>query len=70
MGICVIPIFTTKAAEVPDMDEMAKKFQDAADNGTTIVSDAFMDFTKMSSANTCNERMRGVFLDMYNLGYI
>lgn len=70
MGICVIPIFTAKALEIPDMDEMAKKFQESADNGTKVEADTFMDFSKMSTANTCNERMRDVFVDMYNLGYI
>lgn len=70
MGICVIPIFTTKAADVPDMDEMARKFKESTDNGTKLELDTFMDFSKMSSANTCNERMRDVFVDMFNLGYI
>lgn len=70
MGIMVVPIFTSHAADIPDMDEMAKKFKEKADSGETLEIKDMIDFTSMSSAQTCNERIRDIFIDMHNLGYI
>lgn len=66
----ILPMITSKAEEIPDLDEMAQKMQDSKDNKIEVDPKEFMDFTKMSTANTCNQRMRDVMTDMYNLGYI
>lgn len=63
-------MITSKADEIPDLDEMAQKMQDKQENKTEMDPKEFMDFTKMSTANTCNQRMRDVMIDMHNLGYI
>lgn len=70
MAIMILPMITSNADEIPDLDEMAQKMQDMKDNKTEMDPKDLMDFSKMSTADTCNKRMRDVFIDMYNLGYI
>jgi hypothetical protein len=70
MAIMVLPMITSNADEIPDLDEMAQKMKDNKDNNTQIDPKEYMDFTKMSTANTCNQRMRDVMIDMVRLGYI
>lgn len=70
MGICVIPIFTSQVEDIPDMDELARKFKETADAGEKPDVKDFINFSSSTSTNACNVRMRDVFIDMYNLGYI
>lgn len=70
MATMILPIITTYADEVPDLDEMARKMQDRVDRKMEIDPKEFMDYTKTRSVNLCNERMRDVIIDMFNLGYI
>lgn len=69
MAIMVLPIFTSNAEDVPDMDEMAEKFKDRQENGTEF-DESLMNFSSASTINVYNDRMSGVFIDMVNLGYI
>jgi hypothetical protein len=69
MAIMVLPIFTSKAEDVPDMDEMAEKFKEMQDNGTEFKEEDIK-FTTDETRGAYNERMIGVFQDMYDLGYI
>lgn len=70
MAIMILPMITSNADEIPDLDDMAQKMKESQDNKIEIDPKEFMDFTKMSTASTCNQRMRDVMIDMYNLGYI
>lgn len=63
-------MITSNADEIPDLDEMAQKMQVMQENKTEMDPKDLMDFTKMSTADTCSKRMRDVMIDMYNLGYI
>ena len=65
----VLPVFTSTAEDIPDMDVMAEKFKEARDNGTKIEENV-INFSSTSSLNVYNERMSGVFQDMHDLNYI
>lgn len=69
MAIMVLPIFTSNAEDTPDMDEIAEKFKDMQENGGTLV-ESDMKFSSEKTIGVYNERMSGVFNDMYDLGYI
>lgn len=68
MAIMVLPIFTSKSDDIPDMDAMAEKMQSAIDNGTQL-DESEINFTSSKTVNVYNERMLGVFQDMYDLKY-
>lgn len=65
MAVMVLPIFTTNADDLPDMDEMAEKYQNGEELDT-----AEYDLSKSKTIGVYNTRMSGVFHDMCNLGYI
>ncbi|CAO1394910.1 unnamed protein product [Diamesa serratosioi] len=65
MAVMVLPVFTSNAADLPDMDEMAEIYQ----SGEEIDMTEF-DFTSSKTIDVYNKRMLGVIHDMYNLGYI
>jgi hypothetical protein len=63
----VLPIFTSK--DVPDMDEIAEKFQEMQNTGSKF-DENLVNFTSEKTADAYKERMTGVFQDMFDLGYI
>ncbi|CAO1379873.1 unnamed protein product [Diamesa tonsa] len=65
MAVMVLPIFTSNADDLPDMDEMAEKYQNGEELDT-----AEYDLSKSKTIGVYNTRMSGVFHDMCNLGYI
>lgn len=65
MAVMVLPIFTSNAEDLPDMDEMAEKYQ----NGEEI-NTAEYDLKSSKTIGIYNTRMSGVIHDMCNLGYI
>lgn len=65
MAVMVLPIFTSNAEDLPDMDEMAEKYQ----NGEEIDT-AEYDLKSSKTIGVYNTRMSGVIHDMCNLGYI
>lgn len=69
MAIMVLPIFTSNAEDVPDMDEMAEKFKTMQENGEKF-DEKDLQFTSSNTVDVYNERMLGVFEDMVELGYI
>lgn len=69
MIILVLPIITSKGDDIPDMDEVSEKMKVANDGGTKLEENA-MKFTGSKSIKEYNERMSGVFEDMYDLKYI
>lgn len=69
MAIMVLPIFTSQADDIPDMDAMAEKMKESLENGTEVSMDS-MQFSSEKTIGVYNERMSGVFQDMYDLGYI
>ena len=70
MAMMVLPIFTANAEDIPDMDEMAEKFQDLKETGEKLDPTEMVDFSTFKTANVFKERMRDVIQDMYDLGYI
>lgn len=70
MALMILPMIMANASEVPDLDEMAHKMKEAHDNNEEFDPKKVMDFTTMSTASACNQRMRDVIIDMVNLGYI
>jgi len=69
MAIMILPIITSKVEDTLNMDEIAEKFQEAADNGTALDTES-INFGKPKSNQEFNDRMSGVFEDMYAFKYI
>lgn len=69
MAVMCLPIFTSKAEDIPDMDEMAEKLQDVLQSGEKL-DESEMQFTSKNTIGAYNERMMGVFQDVYDLNYI
>lgn len=65
MAVMVLPIFTSNVDDLPDMDEMAEKYQNGEELDT-----AEYDFSESRNIDVYNNRMREVIHDMCNLGYI
>lgn len=51
------------------MDEVSEQIKNAIDNGEQLDS-AFMDMSHNKTIDVYKRRMRGVYEDMYNFGYI
>lgn len=51
------------------MDEIAEKIKIALENGEQFES-SMIDMSQNTTVEIYNERMRGVYEDMYDLGYI
>lgn len=66
----VLPIFTSHAEDIPDMDELAQKFQESKESGEALDVSDMVEFTTLRSAHAYNDRMSGVFQDIYELGYL
>lgn len=62
MAIMTLPIFTSNAEDIPDIDVMAQDFESLDKNSQQA--------TNASTANVYNEKISGVFADMHRLGYI
>ena len=65
MAMMVLPVFTSNADDLPDMDEMAEIYQ----SGEEIDMNKY-NFAESKTIDVYNKRMLGVIHDMYNLGYI
>ncbi|CAG9802883.1 unnamed protein product [Chironomus riparius] len=68
MAMIVLPIFTSDASDIPDMDELAENFKKIGDS-EQVDKDVF-NFTTEKTFDRYAERMIGVCDDMYALGYI
>ena len=69
MAIMVLPFFTSKVEDAPDMDGLAKKFKEASDNGTALDNDS-VNATSLKENEAYNNRMKDVFEDIFRLKYI
>lgn len=69
MAVMVLPIFTSNADDIPDLDEMSRKLQNMQDNGEQFNKED-MQFTSEATRGAYDERMTGVFQDMFDFGYI
>lgn len=66
-SIMVLPIFTSSDKnEIPDMEDFASKMQDKTVDQSEILKAP----SSRESLDAYNERMIGVFEDMFNLCYI
>lgn len=63
MAMMVLPIFTSDAADIPDLDELSEKLQ----AGELDVDESFKSKTTI---DVYRKRMRNVIIDLGNLGYI
>lgn len=69
MAVICLPIFTSNAEDVPELDLMAEKMQEMQDQGGNLDLEG-MNFTSTSTRVVYNERITGVIRDMHDLGYI
>ena len=71
MAIMALPVFTSTVEDAPDMDAMAEKLKEANENENFANNeDNVFNFTSSKTIDAYNERMSGVFHDMYDLKYI
>ncbi len=63
-------MITSNAEEMPDLDEMAQKMKESQDKNEAIDPKDFIDYSKMTTMDACHRRMKGVILDIINLGYL
>lgn len=68
MAMIVLPLFTSDANDVPDMDDLAENFKKIGEN-EDLKDDAFKN-TKDENYARYSERMMDVCKDMVKLGYI
>ncbi|KAG5671600.1 hypothetical protein PVAND_001793 [Polypedilum vanderplanki] len=72
MAMILLPIFTSDVDDVPDLDDLAEKLQElqSTENGHKEFDEGFLEFTSSKTIDKYEERMMGVFIDMYNLDYV
>ncbi|XP_070495614.1 uncharacterized protein [Chironomus tepperi] len=68
MAMIVLPIFTSDASDIPDMDELAENLKKIGES-EQVDKEAFK-FTTEKTFDKYADRMIGVCDDMYSLGYI
>ena len=68
MAMIVLPIFTSDASDIPDMDELAENFKKISES-EHVDKEAFQ-FTTDKTYDRYADRMIGVCNDMHSLGYI
>lgn len=69
MSVICLPIFTSNAEDVPELDLMAEKMQEVQDHGGDLDMGE-MNFTSSSTRGVYDDRITGVIRDMHDLGYI
>lgn len=69
MAIFILPIITSNAEDTMDLDEMARKFKEASDNGAKLDVDA-INASNPKTNEMYSNRVMGVFEDMYAMGLI
>jgi len=65
MAIILVPMVTSDADDVPEIDDVADAFKDNKDQSGDV-----MNFTSAKTLKVYEQRMMGIFEDMYNYGYI
>lgn len=69
IAIMILPVFTSNPEDMPELDDMAKQFQDAQNKGEEIKMDE-ISFQSEKTLGVYEKRMKGVLQDMHRLGYI
>lgn len=69
MTVLILPLITSKPEDTLDMEEVARKFKEAADCGTVVDAEVIRS-TNPRPNDIYTKRMRDVFEDMYNMKYI
>jgi hypothetical protein len=67
MGICNIPLFTSNASEIPDLDDLAQAFKESEGENK---EKEILKFSNLSTKSICDKRLRDLFIDMERFGYI
>lgn len=65
MGVFLLPMVTSNNDDMPDMDNVANKF-----NENHETSGSVMNFTSKDTVSSYERRMMDVFVDIYDLGYL
>ncbi|CAH1718396.1 unnamed protein product [Chironomus riparius] len=65
MAIILVPMVTSDADDAPEIDDVADAFKDNKDQSGDV-----MNFTTAKTLKVYEQRMMGIFEDMYNYGYI
>lgn len=68
MGVLIVPFFIAESDEAPDMDEMAMKFKEADGDPSKEVE--FISLTSETSKQKYESRLKGIFQDVYDMGWI
>lgn len=70
MGILIIPFFVSDAEDSPDFDLIAESYKASQNDPTKKFDVSLVEFKSENKRGKYEERMMGVFEDMYRLGYI
>lgn len=65
MAIILVPMVTSDADDAPEIDDVAEAFKDNKEQSGDV-----MNFTTAKTLKVYEQRMMGIFEDMYNYGYI
>lgn len=70
MGILIIPFFVSDPEDAPDFDVIATKYKESQEDPTKEFDTKLVEFKSENKRAKYEERLMGVFEDMYRLGYI
>lgn len=68
MAILIVPSCTSDPEDVPDLDEIYQESEKSSDYVNSKANP--FNYTSKSTISLYEERMLGVFHDVYDLGYI
>jgi hypothetical protein len=70
MGAIAIPLIISDPEDAPDFDLIATKFKESREDLSKVFDVKLVEVKSKKKQAKYEERMMGVFEDMYRLGYI
>jgi hypothetical protein len=70
MGILIIPFFVSDPEDAPDFDLIATNYKESREDPTKEFDTSLVEFNSENKRAKYEERMMGVFEDLYEFGYI
>lgn len=70
MGIIIIPFFVTDPEDAPDFDLIATSYKESQRDPSKKFDLSLVEFKSENKRAKYEERMMGVFEDLYDFGYI
>lgn len=65
MSIILVPMITSDADDVPEIDDVAEAFSENKEQSGNV-----MNFTSSKTIKSYEQKMLGIFEDMFEYGYI